>query len=802
MLFKLSICFFLCSLMCFSQEIQVSGQINDAHNLPLAYANVILVNNEDDTYVKGTISDDDGHYIIADVKVGNYKLEVSFIGYSGYTKTLQLDSSTVFQTIVLHESTEELEAVNIVVNQPTFKKQSDRLIFNIENTSLTEGSVLDVLKSTPGILIMNDEISVKNSSNIIYLINNKRVYLTGEDLQQLLSGTNAAYVQSVEVITNPPAKYDAEGAAVVNIKMSKNLITGYNGSVYANYTQGIYPRFNAGMSNFYKTDKLNVFFNYSYGENKINRYDTSDVKFIENSTVVGEWNSESDRNTKTKAHNANANLDYSINDSNVLSFSANVNVTPYWKRNANMETEAVDSSFVAINNTDDSTTNVAANIDYVNTSESGHTLSVNLHHTNYEYDRYQDINSKYYDINNVFTSENIFNSTSLQNTYIYSGQADYTMTLERDVALEFGVKVSVIDSESGIDQYYLEQNSFVIDVINSGVFDYNEINYAAYINTSKSWDSWSFSAGLRGEYTDTEGGVSSLNQKNKSDYFKLFPTVNISHDFNENNSLGLSYGKRIERPTYSSLNPFKYYFNDYTYLQGNPDLQPTISYLTTLSYTLKGAYTFELYYRYENDPISELVFQENNTNQLIYLPTNLEKSIDYGFDFMTYKPITDFWSVYFVNSIFHETSYFKAVQSGNTTETNQTWAMYTNVMNFFTFLEDRSLSGEISILYLSPMINGASDISSRTQVDLGVKKSFNNGKWVASLKASDIFKATDFTVKNKYLNQDNQYYSRFDNQWFRLGLRYNFGNTKLTTNEKEEKELNERNRLKSEGSNN
>ncbi|WP_066222980.1 TonB-dependent receptor domain-containing protein [Formosa haliotis] len=799
---KLSWLIFLCTLVCFSQEKQVSGYVQDIQHLPVAYANILITNTEDASKIKGTTSNENGYFTFNHLDAGTYHLQVSFMGYASYSETIQLQDNTNLKPIVLQEALETLDAVNITAKRPTLKKQSDRLVFNIEQTSLTEGSVMDVLKSTPGILIMNDEISVKNSSNIIYLINDKRVYLTGEDLQQLLSGTNATYVQSVEVITNPPAKYDAEGAAVINIKMSKNLITGYNGSVYANYTQGIYPRFNAGMSHFYKTDKLNVFANYSYGESKVNRYNSGAVNFIENDAIVGRWEDEIDRNTKSKSHNAIANLDYAINDANVVSLSVNANMTPYWKREANMKTEAIDSSFTSVNNTDDTTTNLAFNVDYVNTSETGNTFSVNLHHTNYDYDRYQDINSTYFDSNNEFTRENLFNSTSLQRTLIYSGQADYNMTIAEDIALETGVKISVIDSNSDVEQFYQEDFDFVEDDTNSGIFNYNEMNYAAYVNLSKSWDTWSLSAGLRGEYTDAEGDISTTNQKNKFDYFKLFPTVNIGHDFNENHSLGLSYGKRIERPTYASLNPFKYYFNDYSYLQGNPNLQPTISHLTTLSYTLKGTYTFELYYRYESDPTSELVIQENNSNQLVYLPTNLEKSIDYGFDFMTYKPITDFWSVYFINSIFHETSYFKAIESGNTTETNETWALYTNFMNFFTFLEDQSLNAEISVLYMSPMINGSADISSRTQVDLGVKKSFNNGKWVASLKASDIFRTTDFTVKNKYLNQDNKYYSRFDNQWIRVGLRFNFGNTKLTTNEKEEKELNERDRLTSEGANN
>ncbi|WP_435135669.1 TonB-dependent receptor domain-containing protein [Formosa sp. A9] len=797
---KITLLLFFSYLCCFSQDFKVTGFVKDANTNAIEFANVLLVSQQDESIVQGTTTNATGFFSLDQVPEGAYTLKISFIGYDTFTSPLQLNTSLDLNAIELKESSETLDAINIVGKRPTFKKQPDRIIFNIEQTSLTEGSILDVLKNTPGILIMNDEISVKNSSNIIYLINNKRVYLTGDDLQQLLSGTSANDVQGVEVITNPPAKYDAEGSAVINIRMSKNLVTGYNGSLFGNFTQGIHPRYKAGMSHFYKTDKLNIFGNYAYSQDKIDRYNSGKVNFIEQGVKVGQWHDEINRTTKSRTHNANVNIDYDFNDTNTLSFTANANITPYWKRKTEMETQAVDSSFTSLNYTDDNTTNLAFNIDYTNRSESGNTLSVNVHHTNYDYDRAQDVTSQYFDDSQQFTRNNVFDVTSLQNTHIYTGQIDYSMLLQV-FNLDMGVKLSHIDSKSDVLQINTTGGVPVTDVGNSGAFEYNEMNYAGYVSLAKSWETWQFSAGLRGEYTNAEGDVSINNQKNVFDYFKLFPTLNITHDFNENHSLGLAYGKRIERPSYSALNPFKFYFNDYTYLQGNPNLQPTISHLTTLSYTLNQTYTFELYYRYEDNPTSELVFQENNTNQISYLPVNLDRSEDFGFDFMTYKPLTNVWSIYFINSIFHETAYFNAVQSGNTLESNKTWAMYSNFMNFFSLLEDQSLNIDVSILYMTPMINGSANVSSRAQIDLGVKKAFNNGKWVASLKASDIFRTTDFTVKNKYLNQDNAYYNRFDNQWIRFGLRYNFGNTKLTTNEKEEKDLNERDRLQGEGSN-
>jgi outer membrane receptor protein involved in Fe transport len=313
---------------------------------------------------------------------------------------------------------------------------------------------------------------------------------------------------------------------------------------------------------------------------------------------------------------------------------------------------------------------------------------------------------------------------------------------------------------------------------------------------NREWENWSITAGVRTEYTEASGFLMSdaTDEINDFDYFKTFPTASISHRFNDSHSLGLSYSKRIERPTYSSLNPFKFFFNDNAFFSGNPRLQPAIAQLATLSYSINDTYTFELYYRHEDNTFSELSIQDNDLNQILYRPSNLIQEIDYGFDFILYKSFTKHWTAYVVTSVFNDKTEFSTEQSNNILQTKERWSFYGNAINYFTFLKDQSLTANISLLYISPSVSGSAEVSTRTQVDFGLKKSFNKGKWILSLSANDILLGSDYTVKNKYLNQDNQYYTRFDNQWVRLGLRYNFGNTKLSTNESI-KELEERDRL-------
>jgi hypothetical protein len=775
----------------YAQEHTINGSIINENNEAVAFANIILIT-KDQVIYKGTSSDENGNFYIENIDTARYTLQVSFLGFEEYNKEIEIMSDISLGKITLIETSESLNEIEIIAKRPVLKKQQDRLVFTVTNTSLTEGNVWEVLKGTPGILMINDEITVKNSSNIIYLINNRRVYLDGNELQQLLNGTSASSVKSIEVITNPPAKYDASGGAVINIVMSKNLITGYNGSIYSNYTQGIYPRANAGTSHFFKNDKWNVFVGYAFDYSKINRENIEDVTFIENSVEVGKWHSEIDRNKKARTHTVNSNVDYNFNENNTLSFSSNITLTPSWKRKTKSITQAIDSTFTSINNTRRENNNIALNLGYENIGNKGNVFTTNFHFTSYNFDGLQELDTEYFNNSNNFIRSNLFTSTSIQEVSIFSGQADYVFNIKEKETLEFGTKIATIDTDNNFIQTNLNNGSEMLDLNNSGIFKYRETIFAPYLSYTKSWEKWNLSLGLRSEYTDAEGNLVGV-EVNKFDYFKFFPTLNLSHNFNEKHSLGISYSKRIQRPTYSSLNPFQLYLNDNTYLVGNPNLQPTISQLITLSYTLAQDYTFEVYYRHEENTMSELTFQDNQDNKIKYVASNLKEEVDYGFDFLTYKNLTKYWSIYLVNSIFKVESQFFAIENNNEILENSRWSMYSNLINYFKV--DETTNAELSLLYISPLADGSSIMSTRAQVDFSIKKSIAKNKWVLSFTASDIFRTTGFEVRNNYLDQKNKYQAEFDNQWLRFGLRYNFGNTKLKTNQKDNSQI-ERERIK------
>ncbi len=717
--------FFLLPITLFAQELSISGTVKDSNSNPIVYANVVVLSKIDSTIISGATSNESGVYKIENLRANDYIINASFLGYKTQSRSISLQQNKTLD-FMLDGENEVLEEVEITVTRPTLNRQVDRLIFNVENTSLTEGSIWDIVRNTPGVLVMNDQVFVKNSPSVIYLINDRRVHLSGTDLQQLLSGSAADAVKSIEVITNPPAKYDAEGDVVINILMSKNLISGYNGSLYSNYTQGIYPRYSGGTSNFFKSKKTNLFLGYGFNWLKVSRINNEEIKFIENNAIVGNWDTDIDRNTLSKNHNAKINFDYFIDDKNTFSISGNANILPYWKRSTNSFTQAIDSTFNSLNNTNDDKFNIAVNADYVYESKNDNKLSFNFHHTYYDYDRFQEVNTEYKDQNNDFLRSNSFNTSSNQEIKIYSGQSDLEMPFKENGLLELGFKASSIDSNSEINQLLTSSNTEIIDLANSGIFNYEENNIAGYISFSKEWEKWNLSLGLRTEFTEGTGDLEGLSSEtNKFDYLKWFPNGNITRKFNENNTLVISYNKRIERPGYSDLNPFQFFLNDNAFVAGNPNLLPSITEFITLSYTLNTAFTFEFYYRKATNPFSELSFQNNESKQIKYVASNLKQNIDFGFDFSTYTPISSNWTTYAVTSIFKDEAEFFDIENNNSLETNEQWSFYANWINYFSFLEDKSLSADLSILFISPIIDGSKEVSTRAQLDFGIKTRAN-----------------------------------------------------------------------------
>ena len=257
----------------FAQDYTVSGKVEDNQNQPIAFANVILLSAVDSTLIMGAVSEENGNYVFASSAQGKYILKASFMGYKdGFSTAFEVNGPTKIPVIVLMDDEEALDEVNVTLKRPTIRREIDRLVFNVENTVISSGTTYDIIRRTPGVIVNQDQILVKNRPAQIY-INDRRVYLTEQELQQLLQGFSGQNVKAVEVITNPPAKYDAEGGAILNIVTSKNISIGYKSSINASNTQARLPKYSFGTSQFYKNNWLNAFASYNFNTSRDNNRD-------------------------------------------------------------------------------------------------------------------------------------------------------------------------------------------------------------------------------------------------------------------------------------------------------------------------------------------------------------------------------------------------------------------------------------------------------------------------------------------------------------------------------------------------
>jgi len=779
----------------FAQELSVSGVLVDEVNQSIPFANVLIMDEKSSEIIAGTSSDEKGIFILNGLQPNTYILKVTFIGYEEYIKPFTLSTDIILEPIVLIASTESLDEVELTVNTPTLKKEVDRLVFNVANTALSEGNMLELIRNTPGVLVLDNSITIKNTSPTVY-INDKKVHLTGEELMQLLEGSSANTIKSIEVITNPPAKYDAESGAILNIIMSKNMITGYRGNVFTNYTQGVFPRYNVGMTNFYKTDKINVFANYSYNQKKINRDSNEIIDYLDNGNLDEHWDSNINRNTWSKTHNFNLNFDYFVNKNSSLSFSTNILLLPYFRYLTKGFTTITDvdnsllSNFDSNNLSIDKKHNLGFDLDFVHDFNNDSKIALNAHFTTYDYNREQDVVSHYFPQDSA-PFNTAFNTKANQNTSILTSQIDYDLPLNETSSFSAGVKSSVIKTESDIKQYDIINDDIIFNPNNSNAFNYDERIFAGYVGYTKDYDTFSFSAGLRVEQTNIEGNSIDTNQSNNQDYFEWFPTFNFSYQVTESTNLYANYKRSVERPSYQDLNPFRYFLNDNTIVTGNPNLQPSFTNHYILGTSIKDIFTIEAYYKNSDAPFIELPIQDNENNLFVYTPINLDKTIDFGLDLSAYFNVTENWSVYLVTSFYNIED--EAKFNGTVLKSN-TWSNYSVFSNDWSFLEDKSLAVNFTLTYVHENQQGFQIVDTRILTDLSLKKSIFKKKGTLSLVISDLLNEHDYTITSKYLNQNNSRYFDQDNRYIKLGFSYKFGNTKLQTNERT-KEKKERERL-------
>ena len=349
-------------------------------------------------------------------------------------------------------------------------------------------------------------------------------------------------------------------------------------------------------------------------------------------------------------------------------------------------------------------------------------------------------------------------------------------------SLELGAKYSKVDSESSIDFTDFVGTDDTASTAQPDNFLYDETVYAAYASFVKSWEKWSMKLGVRGELTDALGTSLTLNETNTQDFFEPFPTLYVLYSPNDTHSFSFDYGRNVQRPRYNDLNPFRYFFNENDFEEGNPRLQPNFTNNFNLNYTINSEYFIDLYYRDNGNFINNLVFQDNTALTLRELKQNIISSNSYGIDFTLSKSLWEPWFLFAYASVFHEDETFLAVESGNQEFTNEVDAFYIYLANYLTLSGDGSWTGELTFSHMTSNIVGSYVVGEHTNLTLGLRKSLWDDRAILSISAEDLLGRANPRYTSRYLNQDNFYFSQPETQFVRVGFTYNFGNFRLSEN--------------------
>ena len=791
---------FFIPLALFSQDAIIEGQVLDFNNQPISFVNVLVYEQEGAQASSGAVTDELGNFTLVNLNEQDYFIEFSMVGFTTVSKTINASNSE-FIKITLTENIEELDETVITAKAPTIKREPGKLIFDVEETSLSTGDSFNLLTKTPGVLVIGDNIQVKKTNPIIYL-NNKRVYLSSSELASLLKSMDASNIKSIEVIDNPSAKYGAEATSVLNIITSKAVSIGYKGSINTTYEQAVFSKYRFSTSHFYKNNWLNMYASYSFSPRKDYKEDDNYIRFFnpDNISTKSIWESDFEKVTHSQAHQGNVILDFTLNENNSISFTSTVMVSPNKTFDNKVNGEIMDgqrqldSVFKTVSYLENDASNLSFNLEHkVKLDEDGTKLTTAVNYIIYDNAQTQELNTDYRLPTGELTNNVNFFTDAHQDSDIFTGQSDFTKTIgEGD--FETGLKYSYINTESGLDFYDIENNTPEYIEAHSDLFVYTESIYAGYINYAKKFGKWNLNAGLRGEYTDVIGDSRSLGIINNQDYFNLFPSVSALYSKDNDHVFGVSYRRTIQRPRYQSLNPFSYFVTDNIVNNGNPNLVPTIKDKYMVSYHLKNKWSFDAYYIYKKDPLALLTFQDNENSATQNIDANIISDINYSFDITFYSPIYSWWYLSVYTSTYYIANEFYSIASPQETYKNDTFGIYAEMYSGFTLSKDGTLTSDLTAKYVSDMITGSLDLKNQFITSISFRKSIWENRASITIGVDDIFDTNNIPVTSRYYNQDTHYFAKKESRLFRLGFKYNFGNYKLRNNTRTKK-TNEARRL-------
>lgn len=786
---------------------KVTGRISDKQNKIVEFATVTLLRAKDSTLVKGMLSDANGKFDFENLTEGSYLVGVSQLGYQKFFSpkfTISPENQLIdLKSIQLSEATQELKEVSVRASKPFIEQQIDKTVVNVENSVVAAGSnALEVLERSPGVTVDKDgNISLKGKAEVRVMIDGKPTYLSNQDLANLLRNTQANQMEAVELITNPSAKYDAQGnAGIINIRMKRNQNMGLNGSTTLGAGYGRYEKVNGSLNLNYRKNKLNLFGNYN--TNKRRRFQELELtrKFYNGTEVANYFDQASDAKQNSYGHNLKAGADYFINRKTTIGALVTGSLGSWGETGLNATNiytgmTQLDKVTETYRDVVQKWRNATANLNFKHTFDTtGREISVDV-----DYARFNNLHDQNYDIRNLNGTGTVLGKPYREigdfdtGINIYSAKLDYTHPLGKKGKLEAGLKSSLVDSDNDMKFFQKEGEAQPTPVPGrTNHFIYKENINAAYLNFQRQFGKTSLQTGLRLEHWHAEGNQVTTNQTFVRDSIQLFPSVFLQHEFSKKYQMGLSYSRRIDRPDYEDLNPFLFFLDPYTFQQGNPYLRPQITNNFEWTHTILEAINITINYGKTRNLMSEVLDQNDALLTTFVRKDNYGFRENYGVALSAPIPVAKWWMSNLYVNVFR--NHFNGRLLGADFDQGIT-SMTANVQNNFRL--PKGWSAELSGFYMSGFMEGMMVGRPMGQVSVGVQKQVLNKRGTIRFNVRDIFWQQQFRGTVRYQNLDVVIRQRNESRVANLSFTYRFGNSKVQAARQRQTGLeDEKNRVK------
>lgn len=755
----------------------LTGKITNPSHEEIFLATVALYQQKDSQLVQATSTDERGVFSLGDLADGTYYLEASMIGYTKerVANILLPDQNNRSISLQMLPNVETLATVEVKAKIPLLEQQSDRLVVHVEN-NLTHlnNNLLDVMKQVPGMIVINDRLRMAGQSNFTILINGKTTRYM--DVQSLLRDMPGDNVKKVEVIHQPGAEFEAAGTGpIINIILKKNSLYGTNGQVALGVGKDYGWTYNPNVSLSHYAGKVNIngsagYSSYSYLEDLlITRRINGDV-----------YDQRSYEPPTSRTFRTSFSADWDINDRQRLGIASRYSRNRSKKLAVNttridfLSTEKTDLNLQSINDGRNQWDFISINPYYhYEFDTTGHKLELDVNHVDLHTEGFNTLQTEERNEGSFFPGQQFSQPGQVS---IYAARLDYTYPFSKALKWQGGVKYSRARLDNNL-QSRLESSdgSWVNNPRQSNHFIFEETIAAAYSKLTFKRGTWSGTLGLRYEDSQSKGYSINLDSSLQRNIGKLFPSLSLGRSITDEIGASIAYSYRIERPQYSSLNPFVYYWDPYTYEKGNPLLIPALTHSMKFNLTYEEQPFFNVEYKSTKEAMVEVTEQNDATGEAYTTIVNLESqnlfnvSLFFPLDFI---PGVEGYGGVIASHIAYDSDYLaqQFVRAG--------WSYTAFLETNFTL--PGKIETEISAWYNSGGPEGIMDAEWIYGVSMGLGKKFLDNKVKVSLGVEDIFRRF-WRAKVNYANMDVDVTSKWYAPAVNLRLTYKFGNPHMKT---------------------